>query len=122
MGGYHPGSEIAAFALSCPLQLGTFLKCLTYFEKTVKNTDRNKESKGRAETWAAWIKKDIDPVMTNHAGEVLLKQILSKGRRILVRDSYFDAYFTMIAVSRIVDFNSHLKQMQDGMKQKILES
>ncbi|MFW6082226.1 MAG: hypothetical protein ACOC7W_09945 [Desulfosalsimonas sp.] len=58
----------------------------------------------------------------NHAGEVLLRQILSKGRPILVRDSYFDAYFTMIAVSRVVDFNYYLKQMQDGMKQKILES
>ncbi|MCF8025185.1 MAG: nucleotidyltransferase domain-containing protein [Desulfobacteraceae bacterium] len=68
------------------------------------------------------LKKDIDPVVMNHAGEVLLKQILTKGRRILVRDSYFDAYFTMIAVSRIADFNYYLKQMQDGMKQKILES
>ncbi|MFW5908221.1 MAG: type VII toxin-antitoxin system MntA family adenylyltransferase antitoxin [Desulfosalsimonas sp.] len=68
------------------------------------------------------LKKDIHPIVMNHAGEVLLKQILSKGRRILVRDSYFDAYFTMIAVSRIVDFNFHLKQMQEGMKQKILES
>ena len=68
------------------------------------------------------LKKDIHPVMMNHAGEILLKQILSKGRRILVRDSYFDAYFTMIAVSRIVDFNFHLKRMQEGMKQKILES
>jgi hypothetical protein len=58
----------------------------------------------------------------NNAGEFLLKQILSKGRRLLVRDSYFDSYFTMIAVSRIVDFNFHLKQIQDGMKQKILES
>ncbi|MFW6011819.1 MAG: type VII toxin-antitoxin system MntA family adenylyltransferase antitoxin [Desulfosalsimonas sp.] len=68
------------------------------------------------------LKKDIHPVVMNHAGETLLKQILSKGRRILVRDSYFDSYFTMIAVSRIADFNYHLKQMQDGMKQKILES
>ena len=68
------------------------------------------------------LKKDIHPTVMNHAGEVLLKQILFKARRILVRDSYFDAYFTMIAVSRIADFNYYLKQMQDGMKQKILES
>ncbi len=68
------------------------------------------------------LKKDIHPVVMNNAGEVLLKQILFKGKRILVRDSYLDSYFTMIAVSRIVDFNSHLKQMQEGMKKKILES
>ncbi|MCF8111896.1 MAG: nucleotidyltransferase domain-containing protein [Desulfobacteraceae bacterium] len=68
------------------------------------------------------LKKDIHPVIMNHAGEFVLKQILSGGRRILVSDPYFDACFTMISISRIMDFNFYLKQMQQGMRKKILES
>jgi predicted nucleotidyltransferase len=67
------------------------------------------------------LKRDIHPVVMNHAGELLLKQILSKGKRILAKDPTFDAHFTMIAYSRIMDFNPYLKQMQEGMKKNMLE-
>ncbi|MFW5902093.1 MAG: type VII toxin-antitoxin system MntA family adenylyltransferase antitoxin [Thermodesulfobacteriota bacterium] len=68
------------------------------------------------------LKKDIHPVVMNHAGELLLKQIFSKGKRILARDPAFDAHFTMIAYSRIMDFTPYLKQMQEGLKKRMLES
>jgi len=68
------------------------------------------------------LKRNIHPVVMNQAGELLLKQILSKGKRILANDSTFDAHFTMIAYSRIMDFNPYLKQMQDGLKKNMLES
>jgi len=68
------------------------------------------------------LKKDIHPVVMNQAGELLLKQILSKGKRILAKDPTFDAHFTMIAYSRIMDFTPYLKQMQEGLKKNLLES
>lgn len=68
------------------------------------------------------LKRDIHPVVMNQAGELLLKQILSKGKRILAKDPTFDAHFTMIAYSRIMDFNPYLKQMQEGLKKRMLES
>ncbi|MFP3981962.1 MAG: type VII toxin-antitoxin system MntA family adenylyltransferase antitoxin [Desulfobacterales bacterium] len=67
------------------------------------------------------LKKDIHPVIMNHAGEFLLKQILSKGKPVLVKNSKFEKYFKMISISRIADFNFHLQKMQAGLTKKILE-
>ncbi|MCF8036510.1 MAG: nucleotidyltransferase domain-containing protein [Desulfobacteraceae bacterium] len=68
-----------------------------------------------------YLKKDIHPVIMNHAGEFLLKQILSKGKPVLVKNSKFEKYFKMISISRIADFNFHLQKMQAGLTKKILE-
>ena len=68
------------------------------------------------------LRKDIHPAVMNHAGELLLKQILSKGKRILVKDHDFEAHFCMAAISRIMDFQPYLSQMQQGMKKKMLEA
>jgi predicted nucleotidyltransferase len=66
------------------------------------------------------LKKDIHPVILNHAGEVLMKQIFSKGKPVLVRDQEFDKNFRMVSLSNIADFNFHLQQMQAGLTKKIL--
>ena len=68
------------------------------------------------------LRKDIHPVILNHAGEVLLKQVLSKGKAILIKNQKVDKYFKMVSLSRIVDFNYHLEKMQAGLTKKILES
>ena len=68
------------------------------------------------------LRKDIHLVILNHAGEVLLKQVLSKGKAILVKNPKVDKYFKMVSLSRIVDFNYHLEKMQAGLTKKILES
>ncbi|MFO7750524.1 MAG: nucleotidyltransferase domain-containing protein [Desulfobacteraceae bacterium] len=67
------------------------------------------------------LRKDIHPVILNHAGEVLLKQILFKGKPVLVKDETYHKQFKMVALARIVDFNFHLKTMQSKLKKRILE-
>ena len=68
------------------------------------------------------LNKDIHVVILNHAGEVLLKQVLSKGKAILIKNQKEDKYFKMVSLSRVVDFNYHLEKMQSGLTKKILES
>lgn len=67
------------------------------------------------------LRKDIHPVILNQAGEVLLKQVLRKGKPVLVKDHKADKLFKMIAVARIADFEVYLQAMQAGLKKKILE-
>ncbi|MDY6906285.1 MAG: nucleotidyltransferase domain-containing protein [Thermodesulfobacteriota bacterium] len=67
------------------------------------------------------LRKDVHPVVMNNAGEVVLKQILSKGRVILENDPIFARRFRMAAVARIADFGYLLKTMQAGFKRKVLE-
>ncbi len=54
-------------------------------------------------------------------GEVLLKQILNKGRPVLIKNPSFEKKFKMTALSQIADFNFYLGKMQSGLKRKILE-
>lgn len=68
------------------------------------------------------LRKDIHPVILNHAGEVLLKQILFKGNPVLVKDPKYNNQFKMVSLSRIADFNFYLGKMQSGLKKSILEA
>jgi predicted nucleotidyltransferase len=68
------------------------------------------------------LQKDVHPVAMNSAGEVLLKQILSKGRCIVVNDARKLADFKMNALSRIADFDYYLKRMQSGLVRSVLEA
>ncbi|MCK5096872.1 MAG: nucleotidyltransferase domain-containing protein [Desulfobacteraceae bacterium] len=67
------------------------------------------------------LRKDIHPVIMNSAGEVLLKQILGKGKLVLVKNSKFHKEFKMVALSKIVDFNFYLKKMHSSLTKRILE-
>ncbi len=68
------------------------------------------------------LRKDIHPVILNAAGEVLLKQILGKGKLVLVRNSKFYKEFKTVSLSKIVDFNFYLKKMHSSLTKKILEA
>lgn len=67
------------------------------------------------------LKKDIHLVSMNHAGEVLLKQILTKGKPVLIKDQNYHRHFTLTALTRIADFNFYLEKMQTGLRKKIME-
>jgi predicted nucleotidyltransferase len=67
------------------------------------------------------LRKGVHPVAMNSAGEVLLKQILSKGKCIVVNDARKLAEFQMKAFSRIADFNYYLKRMQSGLVRSVLD-
>jgi predicted nucleotidyltransferase len=68
------------------------------------------------------LRKDIHTVIMNSAGEVLLKQILSKGKPVLVENSKFHKEFKIVALSKIVDFNFYLKKMHSSLTKRILEA
>ena len=68
------------------------------------------------------LRKDIHPVIMNTAGELLIKQILGKGKPVFIKDSKFHKQFKLTAFSKIFDFNFYLKDMHSNLKKRILEA
>lgn len=67
------------------------------------------------------LRKDVHVVIINAAGEVLLKQILSHGRQILVKDRTMLRRFLMAAMARIAEFGHYQKAFQRGMVKNLAE-
>ena len=67
------------------------------------------------------IRKDVHLIAMDFAGEGLLKQIFKKGRCLVVNDSKKLAYFKMIALRKIVNFEYYRSQMQKGIVRKVME-
>ena len=67
------------------------------------------------------LKKDLHLTALDFSGEVHLKQILKKGRCLIVNDSKTLAYFTMEALTKIADFQYYLNKMQSAMTRRIRE-
>lgn len=67
------------------------------------------------------MRKDIDPVILNLAGEELLRQIFSKGRCILVNDSRKLSRYKTVMFSKIAEFGYYRNRMQSGLIRKIME-
>ena len=105
-GRHHPQSDVDVGILLCPEFSGSAEALKQEFMVIL----------GRI------LRKDIHPVIMNHAGEVLLKQILSKGKPILVNHPKVDKQFKMVSLSRIADFQYHLEKMQAGLAKKIMET
>lgn len=60
------------------------------------------------------IRKDVHPVILNFAGEVLMKQIFSKGNCILINDTKKLAKYKMTMYAKIADYAHYLNKMQKG--------
>ena len=67
------------------------------------------------------IRKDVHPVILNFANEVLMKQIYSKGKCILINDSKKLAKYKMTMYARIADFAYYLNKMQKGFIRRTME-
>jgi predicted nucleotidyltransferase len=67
------------------------------------------------------LRKDIHPVILNSASEVLMKQIYSKGKCILIKDSKELAKYKMTMYARIADFAYYLDKMQKGFIRRTME-
>jgi hypothetical protein len=65
--------------------------------------------------------KDINLVIMNTAGEVLLKQIYEKGQCILIQNDEKLSKFKMISYAKIADFGYHHAKMQAGLLKSIKE-
>ena len=60
------------------------------------------------------LRKDIHPLVMNTAGELVLKQIFSKGKVLVVRNPKKLSRFLMIKYSQILDFSYQLNQIKRG--------
>lgn len=67
------------------------------------------------------MRKDIDPVILNLAGEELLRQVFSKGRCILVNNSRKLSRYKTVMFSKIAEFGYYRNRMQSGLIRKIME-
>jgi uncharacterized protein len=67
------------------------------------------------------IRKDVHLIAMDFAGEGLLKQIFKKGRCLVVNDSKKLAYFKMIALTKIVNFEYYRRRMQEAIVRKVME-
>ena len=66
------------------------------------------------------LKKDIHPVILNHAGEELLAQVFKKGKCIIVNDRRKLAVFRMAAFAKIFDFAYYRGVMQAGLIKSVM--
>jgi len=67
------------------------------------------------------LRKDLHLVALNFASELLLKQIFSKGRCILVNNPKQLAAFQMISFAKIADFGYYKTTLQKGFARKLLQ-
>ncbi len=67
------------------------------------------------------LRKDIHPVILNTAGEMLMRQIFTKGKCIVDNEHRKHAEFRMVMFSRIAAFSDYKNQMQAGLIKKIME-
>ena len=67
------------------------------------------------------LKKDIHPVVLNHAGELFLGQIFYKGKCIVVNDQRKLALFKIAAFARIFDFSHYRSLMQSGLIKSVMQ-
>ena len=67
------------------------------------------------------LKKEIHPVVLNHAGELLLEQILNKGKCIVVNDQRKLALFKIAAFAKIFDFSLYRGVMQSGLIKSVMQ-
>ncbi len=67
------------------------------------------------------LRKDIDAVILNSAGEELLRQMFLKGKCILVKDSRKLARYKAVMLAKIAEFGYYRSRMQSGLITKIME-
>ena len=68
------------------------------------------------------LRKDIDVIVMNTAGEVILNQIYKKGKSILKKNKKFEKAFRIKAFMFYVDFEIYLKQIQNRFMKKTMET
>jgi predicted nucleotidyltransferase len=67
------------------------------------------------------LKKDVHSVILNFASEELVRQIIRKGKCILVNDADELSKYKMIMITKIADFSYYRNQMQTGFVSKVME-
>jgi uncharacterized protein len=81
----------------------------------------SKKTVGYSKDLARIIRKDIHPVMMNHAGEFLAKQILSKGQCIHQKNKSLVSQYQMKMYSMIADFEYYQHIISPGFIRKVME-
>ncbi len=66
------------------------------------------------------LRKEIHLTALNAASPLLLKQVLSKGRCILVNEPKKNAYFQMTALAKIADFGIYKSKFEREFARKLV--
>lgn len=66
------------------------------------------------------LRKDIHLIVMNSAGEEIVRQILTKGKCLVVNDAEYLSRYKMVMLSRIIDFTFLQRQMQEGFTRNLL--
>ncbi len=61
------------------------------------------------------LRKDVDLVIMNEAGETLLLEILTRGKLIFEKNRDIHRRFRAIRLTDCIDFGFYMKRMQNGM-------
>lgn len=60
------------------------------------------------------LRKDIEILVMNRAGEVILNQIFKKGKPIFIQNTSYSMAFKIKSLALYSDFKFYLNRMQDG--------
>ncbi len=67
------------------------------------------------------LRKDPNIVILNFAGELLLKQVFSKGRCLLVKDQKALSIYKMAAYAKIAEFGYYSRSIGKSFVQKVIQ-
>ena len=68
------------------------------------------------------LRKDIEILVMNRAGEIILNQIYKKGKLILIKNEKYTNEFKLKSMALYTDFEFYLKQMQNAFAQNLMDN
>jgi predicted nucleotidyltransferase len=66
------------------------------------------------------LKKDVHPIILNSASEALLRQVLKKGKGVLVNNAKEVSRKRMVMFSEIADYAYYQGKMQSGLIRRVM--
>jgi len=68
------------------------------------------------------LRKDVEILVMNRAGEVILNQIYKKGKPIVIKNKKYANEFKIKSIALYTDFEFYLKQMQNAFAQNLMDN
>ena len=68
------------------------------------------------------LRKDIELLVMNRAGEMILNQVYKKGKPILIKNNKYAKEFRIKSFAFYSDFEFYLKKMQNGFIKNLMDN
>lgn len=68
------------------------------------------------------LRKDIEILVMNRAGEIILNQIYKKGELILIKNEKYTNEFKLKSMALYTDFEFYLKRMQNAFAKNLMDN